>query len=236
MCWRLTEFEIADEARAVYKVTNAQNVAVRAVPITNDIREEAQREANRLVERYEQALNGEFGPFEAGSMLSTYCDVMEMRGDFSLDSFRDQVERRTLIAVWASRGKILSASRMPNQLKGNPKPSKLFCEMHNPGRSPEARRGYQRDRRFKLYYEKLISTLWSLYADELPAWDIEAHTAVRREAYRLLQGSKSMKSEVAELLSDGALNQSQIARRLGMSRQGVSAAIKRGALKHSKCQ
>ncbi len=231
MCWRLTEFEIAEEARAVYKVANAQIVAVRAVPITSDIREEAQREASRLVERYEQALNGELGPFEAGSMLSTYCDVMEMRGDFSLDSFRDQIERRTLITMWASRGELLSASRMPNHLKGSPKPSKLYCEMHNPGRSPEARRTYQRDRRFKFLYERLISTLWSLHADELPTWDIEAHTVVRREAYRLLQDSKSIKRTVAELLADGALNQSQIARRLGVSRQGVSAAIKRGALK-----
>lgn len=199
--------------------------------MTDVIREEVQRDADLLVERYEKALAGEFGIYEPGQMLMAYCDVLEMRGDKSVAAFRDQIERRTLIASWARHGDLLSAVRLPNQPEGSAKPSKFYCEMHNPRRSDEARRAYQRDRRFAAEYEELIATFWSLQAHKLPTWDIEAHAYVRREAYRRLQLMKKPTRFVNELEARGVTSQAEIARQLGVSRQAVSAAIKRRALK-----
>ncbi|QIM72298.1 hypothetical protein EYB34_13530 [Bordetella trematum] len=103
--------------------------------------------------------------------------------------------------------------------------------MHNPKRSDEARRAYQRDRRFMAGYESLMEAIWSqgINSGSLPTWDIEAHAYVRREAYRLLQEIQSPKaaaSTIDDLLAQ-ELSQAAIARELCVSRQAVSAAIKR---------
>lgn len=227
LCGRSTEYATAIEARTVFKRLRRGNA--KAVPLTDAVRQEAQLEADLLVDRYEQALAGRFDTHEPGRMIATYCDVREMRGDWSVETFRDQVERRTLIAAWARRGDLLSATRLPDQQEGTPRPSKLYCEAHNPRRSDEARRAYQRDRRFAAEYDELIRALWSQQAHKLPAWDIEAHAHVRREAYRQLQAMKSPTTMVEELQAKGMSSQAEIARHLGVSRQAVSAAIKRRA-------
>lgn len=228
LCGKSTEWETANEARSVFKKLSGGNA--RAIPLSEVVRRAAQNEADLLVARYEQALDGKFGPYEVGSMLSNYCDMEDLRGDRSVEGFRDSVERRILIQAWVSQGNLLSAHRLPSQPVDAPKPSKLYCEAHNPRRSIEARRAYQRDRRFFAEYEELISAIWSLYADQLPTWDIEAHAEVRMKAYHLLQSMKLSYRKIKELLQTGTMNQSEIAAHLGMSRQAVSIAIKRHAL------
>lgn len=225
LCGKQTEYAIADEARVVFKDLGKGNA--KSVPLTELIRKEAQKEANLLVERYEKALAGKFGRYAVGQMIMSYCDPVESRGDRSVASFRDQVERRTLLAAWAREGDLPSAARLPNQPDGAAKPSKLYCKDHNPRRSNEARRAYQRDRRFAPEYRELIAAFWTAFAGELPTWDIEAHAFVRREAYRRLQLMKKPTKFIGEIEAKGVTSQTEIARLLGVSRQAVSAAIKR---------
>lgn len=225
LCGKKTEYAIADEERVVFEDLGNENA--KPVPLTELIRKEAKREADLLVERYEKALAGEFGMYEAGQMLMAYCDPVKMRGDRSAAAFRSQVERRTLLSAWGRRGNLASAARLPNQPDGVAKPSRLYCENHNPRRSDEARRAYQRDRRFAAEYRELIAGFWTAYAGELPTWDIEAHAYVRSEAYRRLQLMKKPTTFIGELEAEGVTSQTEIARQLGVSRQAVSAAIKR---------
>ncbi|WP_240521360.1 hypothetical protein [Pseudomonas fluorescens] len=225
LCWRSTEYVISIAAPKVFKRLKRGNV--KAVPLTESVRTEAQKKADVLVDRYERALNGEFGRYEPPRMLSKYCDIQELRGDFSIEAFREHVERRMLVSTWAQHGELLRPAALPGQPEGSAKPSKLYCEAHNPRRSDEARRAYQRDRRFVLDYEDLIAKIWSQEAAFLPSWDIETHAEVRKEAYRLLQALKSPTSTIDDLLMRGITSQAEIARQLGVSRQAVSAAIKR---------
>lgn len=225
LCGKQNEYAIADEARTVFK--DLGNGNAKSVPLTDIVRKEAQRETDLLVERYEKGFTEELGIYEQGSMISDFCDSVEMRGDFSVAAFRDQVERRTVIAAWARRGDLLSVARCPNQPEGAAKPSKLYCEDHNPRRSDESRRAYQRDRRFEAEYRELIASYWTVFAGELPTWDIEAHAEVRREAFRRLQLMKKPTTFISELKAKGVTSQSEIARQLKVSRQAVSAAIKR---------
>lgn len=65
-----------------------------------------------------------------------------MRNDRSVEGFRDCVERITLYQEWAKHGELAWTTRKPGQDDKAAKPSKLYCEMHNPRRSDEARRAY----------------------------------------------------------------------------------------------
>lgn len=229
LCWRTTEYAIAIEAQKVFK--RIRNGHARKVPISPAIQEEAQREADFLVDRYEESLTGALGPYEQGQMLMAYCDIVEMGGDRSAAAFRDQVERRMLLVAWARHGDLLSIARLPNQAEGSPKPSKFYCEMHNPRRSDQARRAYQRDRNFAAEYEELIAAYWTIEAGKIPTWDIEAHAHIRKAAYNRLLLMKKPTLFIDELKAKGINRQAEIARHLGISRQAVSAAIKRRSAK-----
>jgi hypothetical protein len=229
LCGRSTEYSIAIEAQTVYKRLLKGNA--KAVPITEEIRNEAQREADLLVERYERALTGELGLYEAGKMLMAYCDPVERRGDSSVATFRDQVERRMLVIAWAKRGNTVSSALLPQQAPGTAKPSKFYCDQHNPRRSVEARRAYQRDRRFAAEYAELIAAHWKIFAGRLHTWDIEAHAWIRKEAYSRLLFMKKPTQFIEHFEQKGIVKQADLARKLGISRQAVSAAIKRRALK-----
>lgn len=242
LCGQQTEFAVALNSRKVFK--KGARGSAKAVPLSDAMRIEAQRVADALVDRFEKALDGGNDP-EATSMMITYCDPRDMRDAwYSKESaaivseFRDQVEKRALKAAWALQGDMLGATLLPNQKEGDPKPSKFYCEGHNPTRSIQARRAYQRDRRLFAEYEDLMSMIWSQYRQSgeagqqlpLPTWDIEAHAYVRTEAYRLLHAMKSTKDLIAAELSKGVTNQSEIARKLGLPRQTVSISIKRHGL------
>ncbi|AKU20771.1 hypothetical protein [Massilia sp. NR 4-1] len=238
ICGQLTEYAVALEARKVFK-KKTRNSAW-PVPMSDAMRVDAQSVADRLVQRFKEALGGTYGPYEATQMIATYCDSREMQkawysreNHVIVDEFRDQVERRAQNAAWALRGDVLSAALLPNQKEGESKPSKFYCENHNPSRSDDARRAYQRDRRFAAEYEELMTLIWA--DQKLPTWDIEAHAYVRTEAYRLLHAMKSTKNLIAAELNKGVRNQSEIARNLGIeNRQTVSIAIKRNKLLQDK--
>lgn len=225
LCWRSTEYAISMAAPKVFKRLKRGNI--KAVPLTESIRTEARKKTDTLVARYERALKGELGKYEPPRMLGRYCDMQELRGDFSVAAFREHVERRMLVSTWARHGELLRPSALPAHPEGAARPSKLYCEVHNPRRSDEARCAYQRDRRFTLEYEDLIEKIWSQGAAVLPRWDIETWAEVRKNAYNQLQALKSPTSSMDDLLNQGITNQAEIARQLGVSRQAVSAAIKR---------
>ncbi|AEO46830.1 hypothetical protein F11_01800 [Rhodospirillum rubrum F11] len=235
LCWRPTEYSTILEAPAVIKRLAGGNA--KAVPLTDAIRSAAQTKADDVVARYEQALAGKFGRFGAARMWGAYYDAFEMRGDQSVSGFRDRVERIMLYREWARHGELLGSNRLPGQSDGVAKPSKLYCEAHNPRRGDDARRAYQRDRRFAGKYEELIEQIWrkGINSAVLPSWDIEAHADVRREAYRQLQALKAPRAPISmidDLLAQG-MKQTEIARKLDVSRQAVSAAIKRRAQKRA---
>lgn len=225
LCGGSTEYSIAIEAQTIFKRLRGDHA--KAVPISDEVREEAQREANHLVARYERALAGEFGPYEASMMLMSYCDPMERRGDSSIETFRELVEQRMLLISWAKRGNLLSSLLLPRQKASSAKPSKFYCEQHNPRRSVEARRAYQRDRKFAAEYNDLIAAHWKIFAGKMPTWDIEAHAWIRKEAYSRLQFMKKPSLFIEHFEAKGITGQSELAKNLGISRQAVSAAIKR---------
>ncbi|PEN27550.1 MarR family transcriptional regulator [Acetobacter fabarum] len=234
-CGNPTEYSAILEAPKVIKRLKRGNAKI--VPLTETMYTAAQERAHVLTSRYEQACEGKFGPYEAARMLMRYCNIIEMQGDRSADSFREQVERKFLLDEWAKHGKAVWATKLPGQTDKDKKPSKLYCENHNPQRSDNARRAYQRDRRFISEYNDFIEKIWShgINSGSLPTWDIEAHAYVRKEAYRQVQFLKSPTIMIDDFLKKGSMTQAEIARKLGVSRQAVSAAIKRRAKKSDKC-
>lgn len=273
LCGRQTEHAVALESVKIFK--RLTNGTAKAVPFTPAMRADAQRIADDQVKMFEQALSGVAGLPSPQTLLLKHCNIREMEGKFfCVDAFRDQVERRAQLIEWAKHGDIAGAARLPGICKGAQRPSKLYCDLHYPGRSDDARRAYQRDRRFVAEYAELIREVWSQYAGHLREWNLEDHALVRHAAYHHLRlmkaptrildeycalpiatnarpkSSSRTKSiadyyEVAraaheriwrmkepmhwvdELTDHGISNQSEIARRLGITRQAVSAALKR---------
>jgi hypothetical protein len=272
LCGRQTEYAVALESVTIFE--RLKNGAAKAVEITPAMRDEAQRIADSQVEAFQQTLLGATGSPSLQALLGL-CNIREMEGKFlCVETFRDQVERRALLIEWAKHGDIAGATRLPGIYKGAQRPSKLYCDLHYPGRSADARRAYQRDRRFAAEYAEIIGEIWAQYAGYIRAWNLDDHALVRHAAYhhlrlmkaptRILDGycalpiatngspksSSRTKSiadyyEVAraaheriwrmkepmhwvdELTKHGISNQSEIARRLGINRQAVSAAFKR---------
>lgn len=229
LCYRTTEYSIALERQGIYK--QLPNGHARPVAFTDALRDKAQRMADELVLRYESALRGAYGPFEASLMRSAYCDPVDMRGDHSVASFRDQVERYANHWVWATHGNMRGMLQLSGQPEGAPKPSKLYCSEHNPRRSEDARRNYQRDRRFDEEFGCLVEDIWRTHAGHLPRWHIDVHAQIRRYAYEYLQLSKKPIAYVDEFVLRGVTNGAEIGRRLDLSRQAISAVRRRHAQK-----
>lgn len=240
ICGQSTEYATALMARKVFKRKAPEAKIAELLDFSDSMRDEAQRIADKLVERFEKALEGGSGPHEAGQMLVAYCDMKEVQDAWHtrertelVEAFRSQVEQRARHTVWSLHGDSLGAALLPNQKDGDAKPSKFYCEKHNPSRSVEARRAYQRDRRFSAEYEELMSMMWG--TGKFATWDIQAHEHVRQEAYRLLHIMKSTKDLIKAELSKGIQNQAEIARNLGIEhRQTVSIAMKRHQLKSAR--
>lgn len=275
-CGRQTEYAVANEAVSVYKRLENESGCAKAVPLTDAIRAKAQKVADDLVARYERAMAGWYDLTTVGEMLDAFCDRRQMLGDISVDSFRDQVERRALNFIWFQHGDMYGAARLPGPQNGAQRPSKLYCDLHQPGRSETARRAYQRDRRFVAEYEEIVRVLWSRHAADLKPWDIDDHALIRDAAYhvvRLLKaptrildeypdlkviatthsGGKSIEDyyekarashhrlrqmrEPTEWIDDlqerGVTNQSELALHVRVSRQAISAALKRRAKCHT---
>ena len=187
-CGRQTEYAVAVEAVRIFK--RLKDGDAKAVPLTEAMRTKAQEVANDLVAFYEQANAGE-GPYTPGQILLAFGDIRAMGGDSSVAAFRDYVERRALIAEWAKHGDIYGAPRLPGSSKGAQRPSKLYCDLHYPGRSIEARRAYQRDRRFRAEYEEVIDQFWSAYAGHLRRWSTDDEALVRHASYHAVRMIKA---------------------------------------------
>lgn len=199
LCGRKTEYADALKSERVFKRIKH---GAKEVAISAEMRANAQRRADELVATYAKAVSGAIGLPAPGVLLLEHCDIREMRGDFSVASFRVQVERRTLLLEWARHGDMTAAVRLPGQQQGAQRPSKLYCDLHYSGRSDDARRAYQRDRRFVAEYEELIRELWAQYAGHLRAWNLDDHTLVRNAAYHHLRLMKAPTRALEEVLDD----------------------------------
>ena len=201
-CGIQTEFALAKDVVSVFKRMNDGTGDAVAVPWTEAMRVEAKNVADEIVAWYEQAAAGIHGPFAIGRLLFAYCDVSQMGGDYSVDSFRLQVERSAEIAIWRGHGDMYGSDRLP-PLQGEVKrPSKRFCDRHQPKRSQATRRAYQRDRAFAAEYQEMVAALWAAHAGHLMPWDIDDQTLVRDAAYhatRLWKSPTSILDECAEL-------------------------------------
>ena len=273
LCGQQTEYAIAIESVAVFK--RIKDGAVK-VPVSDVMRMNAYARAESLATVYNDWLVGREQGAAFPVELLEYCDFREMRGDFSIDAFRDQVERRALLMDWAKAGDMPGAVRKPHTLKGSQRPSKLYCSLHYSGRSVEARRAYQRDRRFLAEYEEVIRTIWAQNAGLIRPWHIDDHALVRNAAYHHIRLMKAPTRLVEECLGQiatvaqrselpsprkpiddyhvvaqvahqklrnllgrqdwldklsqhNAPSLAAIARRLGVSRQAISAMLKRKA-------
>lgn len=180
LCGQSTEYASAVHEFGVFK--RATHGAIVAVPQTAAMRAEAKRIEDDLVDEYTDAMAGKLGPYAVAEMR-VLCELPEMRGDFSVEAFRVQVARLSSIGVWLRHGDMLRNPRLPSAPSGRQRPSKLYCEGHNPRRSIEARRAYQRDRKFLSEYEKLISSFWTALAGELRPGHLDDHALVRDAAY-----------------------------------------------------
>lgn len=269
-CGRQTEYAVALEAVSVYKRLENESGWAKAVPLTDAIRAKAKKITDDLVARYERAMAECFELNTIDAMIDTFCDRRQMGGDISVDSFRDQVERRILNFVWFQHGDMYGAARLPGPQNGAQRPSKLYCDLHQPSRSEATRRAYQRDRRFVAEFEEIVRVLWSRHAADLKPWDIDDHTLVRDAAYhvvRLLKTPTRILDEhpdlqltttnyslgssievyyekarashhilrkmreptewIDDLQTRGVTNQSELALNVRVSRQAISAALKR---------
>lgn len=188
LCGQQTEYAVTLESVSVF--SRIKNGAVKT-PISDEVRANAQTLADNLVAMYQLSLEGDHDAPSPGKILFAFCNIREMRGDFSIESFRDQVERHALLSEWAKVGDMMGATRLPGTTKGAQRPSKLYCALHYPGRSDDARRAYQRDRRFIAEYEELIREYWTQYAGYLRHWNIDDHAMVRHAAYHCLRLMKA---------------------------------------------
>lgn len=275
-CGRQTEYAVASEVISVYKRLENESGCAKAVPKTEAMRAKAKKVADDLVARYERAMTGSYDPTTINQMLDTFCDRRQMRGDISVDSFRDHIEPRVLNFIWFQHGDMYGAVRLPGPKNGSQRPSKRYCDLHQPGRSEAARRAYQRDRRFLAEYEEIVRVLWSRHAGDLRPWDVDDQTLVRDAAYhavRLLKAPTRILDEYSDLkviatphsrgksiedyyekarasyhrlrqmreptewIDDlqerGVTNQSRLALHVRVSRQAISAALKKRTKLHT---
>lgn len=235
LCWRSTEYAVRREIFVAVK--RLPRGGAKVILLTDAMRDEAKKNADAMITHFKRLLSGEMkpdDPFEAARMVSDYCNLSEMNHDFSIDSIQDHFERQALLSRWARGGLLVNLAQIPGQPMGSPKASKLYCENHNPRRSEEARRAYQRDIRFIDDFEVIVNTLWMENAGRLSRSIAEHQEAIRYEAYNRLQEHKTPTIKIDELLEEGITNQAEIARRLGISRQAVSAALRRRKQKNSK--
>lgn len=122
-------------------------------------------------------------------------------------------------------------TELPHAEKHSIKPSRDYCEEHNPRRSLEARRAYQRDRRYEARFaDRFLELVAEWRRDSSSRLTNAVRTEILRCAYLDVMGTTVEK--IAYWRSCGVVSQSEIARRIGISRQAVSAALARSGLPH----
>ena len=274
-CGRQTEYAVAIEDVGVFKRIKGGKGGAAAVRWTEAMQLEAKNVADEIAGWYEEAAAGIHGPFAIGQLLAAYCDVSQMDGDYSVNSFRLQIELGVERDIWRSHGDMYGSVRLPTLQREEMRPSKRFCDRHQPKRSPATRRAYQRDRTFAAEYQRFIDVLWAAHAGQLQPWNTDHQTLIRdaayhavriwksttpildectefkmhaqpssrketidqhyyekaRAAYHRLRKMREPRDWVDDLQEQGIDNQSELARRFGITRQAVSVAISRRRIK-----
>ena len=226
LCWRSTEFVVANTTPQIY-ARRSRHVYKRVEP-TPEMRAKAATEATELTERYKAALRGSEGRYAAPRLLADHCDIAELRGDFSAESFHEHVEQSILWRLMAQTGDVLGDTACPGLDGTLVKPSKKYCEQHNPRRSLTARRQYQRDRKYQDEFELAVLDVAAEHSGEFRMWHIDDRSRIRRLAYERVRGIPTV-DLVRELEEQGTCSRADIAKRLGISRQAVYAAINSGS-------
>lgn len=253
LCGQITEFALAtsENARGFYKRNCGK------VSLSQALSAKAEKIADDVASRYELALTGDSpdnpvqliieycginGFRKLISEERSNRDNQSESSRISVEQLRHHVKELAQIALCAKRSDFIGAMPHPDRASLGVdatqktsragEPSRLYCERHNQRRSDDARRAYQRDIELVGQYHMLIEQIWSEGSMPLPAWDIKVHALVRQEAYRRLQEAKPRHKRLSiqrvdALISQGITNQAEIARQLGVSRQAVSAALKR---------
>lgn len=224
LCWRQTEAAMVDERPRIYARRTAHQYA--EVECTTAIRAAAAKYATALTKRYIAILNGSEGPYGLGNIAS-YFTVAELDGDTSPESFRDHVERRERWRLMAKTGNVLGVAISPGIDGKDVKPSRRYCSEHNPRRSIAARRRYQLDRVRQLEFEQAIFAIGAEQSHRFRRWRSEDHADIRRMAYERVYNKPTLEL-IRELERQGITRRADIARRIGISRQAVYAAIKAG--------
>lgn len=209
-CGNRTEHSEIRDNLTVVRLLDERNAAV--VPISTPMRIAIEKELDEVVERYTQASKSEASQGDLASMLFEYCNFREMRGDFSVDRFREQAARTIQIEKRAQQGCLVRLTRLPGCANEAANPSKLYCSSHNSKRSKEALRAYQRDRRFAAAYRDYVEDVWHLGINTaiFRAGDSEDYAYARNVAYHLLQAEKSPVRMIDGLLDDGTESDAEI--------------------------
>jgi hypothetical protein len=241
LCWRKTEAALAADRPRFYR-------HLAEVECTQAIRKKAAKRADELTKRYVAIRSGSNGIYGLGSAigrrvvtkpdgsktyepfsLADYFTVMELDGDTSPESFREHAERLERWRIMVEKADAIGATAKPG-IDQSVKPSNCYCAEHNPRRSTDARRRYQRDRKFEAQFGEALFALGSEYACQFRRWHLEDNAQIRRMAYDRVHAKPTI-DLIRELERQGVTRRADIAQKLGISRQAVYAAINAGASK-----
>lgn len=242
LCWQQTEYaETLLSARRFRQRSDG-----RFEPVQPPERARIARWAKRITGWYERALLGEYGQFDAGKLVATFCELREADGMFqSVADFYDSVERHLLRRQWVKAAPYPERLYWPAALselagEGSSRdkrigqgryPSAVYCEGHNPNRSGAARMRYQRDRRpstiggFRQAYEEFRAAI------RPAAWKLDDISRLRRFAY--VASHVKRHHAVKHLVEKRGHSVSSAGRLLGITRQAASAALSRHP--HQEC-
>lgn len=225
LCWRRCELEATLADPPIYE--RKRSHLFTKIECTPSIHEAASRHADSLAEHYAAALQGIGGPYALGRLLA-YVTVSELRGHRSVAAFRQRAYEKECLRLKAKSGSLLGTLASPGINGELVKPSAHYCAKHNPRRSIEARRLYQRDRRFQGAFDQAIEDIYEKNAHEFRRWHPGDHAKIRKMAYERARGTATI-DLIRGLERHGMVSRAEIAQKLGISRQAVYAAIKAGA-------
>lgn len=239
LCWRRCELESALAAPPIY--ARMRSHLFSKIECTPATRVAALRHADNLAEQYAAALQGKTGPYALGRLLvDADITVNELRGNRSIDALRQRAYVKECQRLTAKAGNVLGALGSPGITDKKVAPdigekrmvkfSAQYCRRHNPRRSATARQQYQRDRRFQDAFEQAIYDISAEHAHEFRQWHSGDQAKLRKMAYERVRGTATI-DLIRDLEKHGTVRRADIARKLGISRQAVYAAISAGAPK-----
>jgi hypothetical protein len=243
LCWRLTEAQMAKD-KIFIKRRGGYVEVPRPTPTPETL-----AEARRRLEELKQAARGR-RPDRYGELLYLYARghdhrLLYGRGGGSEpasekasdEMLLDVIERNLLEERWLSSSPwflvgrkhyqdfgLLGETKFPESHRYPVKASTKLCYEHNPRRSLEARRRYQRDLQRKDMFHELIGELTRHYISQGFGIHTEAdRAAIRTEAYKYV--CMSTLEMVKLLQAKGVKNLAEIGRRLHLSMKAISMTL-----------